>query len=49
MRSLKHVLTLLPVHFRLPCQQYPKTDDEKVEMAVIPYSNIVGCLIMQWF
>ena len=45
MGNFKLVQTPVLAHFRLSCQQYPKTDAEKVEMISILYSNTVGCLM----
>ncbi|KAH9754462.1 reverse transcriptase Ty1/copia-type domain-containing protein [Citrus sinensis] len=41
----KPVQTPLSSHFRLSCNQCPRTEDEKVEMSTIPYSSVVGCLM----
>lgn len=45
MGNSKTLQTLLSTHFKLSCQQCPKTDDEKAEMALLPYSSAVGCLM----
>lgn len=45
MGNSKTLQTLLSTHFKLSCQQCPKTDDEKAEIALLPYSSVVGCLM----
>ena len=39
------MMTPLTAHFKLSCQQCPKIDEEKLEMAKIIYANVVGCII----
>ncbi|KAH9699562.1 hypothetical protein KPL71_024410 [Citrus sinensis] len=41
----KPVQTPLPAHFRLSCNQCPRTEDEKAEMSTTLYSSAVGCLM----
>ncbi|KAH9668177.1 hypothetical protein KPL70_021322 [Citrus sinensis] len=41
----KPVQTPLSAHFRLSCNQCPRTEDEKAEMSTTPYSSAVGCLM----
>ncbi|KAE8729714.1 3-ketoacyl-CoA synthase 11 [Hibiscus syriacus] len=41
----KPVSTPLANHFKLSSEQCPKTDKEVEDMAKVPYSNAVGCLM----
>ncbi|KAH9670611.1 hypothetical protein KPL70_017043 [Citrus sinensis] len=41
----KPVQTPLAAHFRLSCNQCPRTEDEKAKMSTTPYSSAVGYLI----
>ncbi|KAH9679155.1 hypothetical protein KPL71_026007 [Citrus sinensis] len=41
----KPVQTPLSAHFRLSCNQCPRTENEKAEMSTTPYSSVVGCLM----
>ncbi|KAH9650990.1 hypothetical protein KPL70_026576 [Citrus sinensis] len=45
MVNSKPVQTPLSAHFRLSCNQCPRTEDEKAEMSTTPYSSAVGCLM----
>ncbi|KAE8721370.1 hypothetical protein F3Y22_tig00016115pilonHSYRG00011 [Hibiscus syriacus] len=45
MSSAKPVSTPLANHFKLSSEQCPKTDKEAEDMAKVPYSNAVGCLM----
>ncbi|KAE8684024.1 hypothetical protein F3Y22_tig00111160pilonHSYRG00030 [Hibiscus syriacus] len=45
MSSAKPVSTPLANHFKLSSEQCPKTDKEAENMAKVPYSNAVGCLM----
>ncbi|KAE8669591.1 hypothetical protein F3Y22_tig00112230pilonHSYRG00138 [Hibiscus syriacus] len=45
MSSAKPVSTPLANHFKLSSEQSPKTDKEAEDMAKVPYSNAVGCLM----
>ncbi|KAE8708925.1 Serine/threonine-protein kinase HT1 [Hibiscus syriacus] len=45
MSSAKPVSTPLANHFKLSSEQCPKTDKEAEDMAKVPYSNVVGCLM----
>ncbi|KAE8707081.1 hypothetical protein F3Y22_tig00110387pilonHSYRG00804 [Hibiscus syriacus] len=45
MSSAKPVSTPLANHFKLSSEQFPKTDKEAEDMAKVPYSNAVGCLM----
>ncbi|KAE8674058.1 hypothetical protein F3Y22_tig00111769pilonHSYRG00329 [Hibiscus syriacus] len=45
MSSAKPVGTPLANHFKLSSEQCPKTDKEAENMAKVPYSNVVGCLM----
>ncbi|KAE8708629.1 Cyclic nucleotide-gated ion channel 1 [Hibiscus syriacus] len=45
MSSAKLVSTPLANHFKLSSEQCPKTDKEAEDMAKVPYSNVVGCLM----
>ena len=45
MVNSKLIQTPLSAHFRLSCNQCPRTEDEKAEMSTIPYSSVVGCLM----
>ncbi|KAE8719673.1 hypothetical protein F3Y22_tig00109926pilonHSYRG00011 [Hibiscus syriacus] len=45
MSSAKPVSTPLANHFKLSSEQCPKTDKEAENMAKVPYSNVVGCLM----
>ncbi|KAH9705116.1 hypothetical protein KPL70_011757 [Citrus sinensis] len=44
-KKILGVELLRDTHFRLSCNQCPRTEDEKVEMSTIPYSSAVGCLM----
>ncbi|KAH9687838.1 hypothetical protein KPL70_014918 [Citrus sinensis] len=41
----KPIQTPLSAHFRLSCNQCPRTEDEKAEMSTTPYLSAVGCLM----
>ena len=43
--NMKKVATPMAMHFKLSSDQKAKTDEEKGEMELIPYSNIVGSLM----
>ncbi|KAE8699949.1 hypothetical protein F3Y22_tig00110569pilonHSYRG00219 [Hibiscus syriacus] len=45
MSSAKPVSTPMANHFKLSSEQCPKTDKEVEDMAKVPYSNVVGCLM----
>ncbi|KAH9647652.1 hypothetical protein KPL70_025267 [Citrus sinensis] len=45
MTSCKPVMTPIATHFKLSSLQCPKTEEEKLEMAKIPYANAVGCMM----
>ncbi|KAE8735884.1 hypothetical protein F3Y22_tig00000329pilonHSYRG00358 [Hibiscus syriacus] len=45
MSSVKPVSTPLVNHFKLSSEQCPKADKEAEDMAKVPYSNVVGCLM----
>ena len=45
MEEIKGVGTPLALHFRLSKQQTPESDEERQEMQVIPYANIVGSIM----
>ncbi|KAE8712595.1 hypothetical protein F3Y22_tig00110241pilonHSYRG00010 [Hibiscus syriacus] len=45
MSSAKPVSTLLVNHFKLSSEHCPKTDNEAEDMAKVPYSNDVSCLM----
>lgn len=42
MDSSKPVSVALASHFKLSCEQKPKDDQERREMSMIPYVNIIG-------
>ncbi|KAH9723787.1 CCHC-type domain-containing protein [Citrus sinensis] len=44
-KKILGVELLRDTHFRLSCNQCPRTEDEKAEMSTIPYSSVVGCLM----
>lgn len=45
MTSCKPVMTPIATHFKLSSSQCPKTEEEKLEMAKIPYANAVGYMM----
>ncbi|KAH9716149.1 Integrase catalytic domain-containing protein [Citrus sinensis] len=45
MTLCKHVMTPIATHFKLSSLQCPKTEEEKLEMAKIPYANAAGCMM----
>ncbi|KAH9745502.1 hypothetical protein KPL70_004095 [Citrus sinensis] len=45
MTSCKPLMTPMATHFKLSSLQCPKTEEEKLEMAKIPYANAVGCMM----
>ena len=45
MQNAKVVSTPLGVHFRLPKEQSPKTEEERAYMAKVPYASAIGSLM----
>ncbi|KAL1536502.1 hypothetical protein AAHA92_29144 [Salvia divinorum] len=45
MEETKEVGTPMALHFRLSKQQAPESEEEKEEMQLIPYANIVGSIM----
>ncbi|KAH9724032.1 hypothetical protein KPL70_007344 [Citrus sinensis] len=45
MTACKPVMTPIATHFKLSSLQCPKTEEETLEMAKIPYANAVGCMM----